>query len=211
MSDVVQRLAAANPVPTGASVHEPAPLPVRRAALAAVLAAVVAVPTVALAGKLGDLFGLSNPGTPVATSSVSLSRDSTMNEAMQSLGFPATLQLLGAVNGVSFYAARRADGHYCFAIEKDGVRGGVSCDLDGTFPSPADPVWIFPPYDGFNGYAADGVARVDGLDASGQVVVSVQVNDNLFAAPTGDYRNVATVEAFDLHGTQVWSWRLPDR
>jgi hypothetical protein len=211
MSDVVSRLAAANPVPTGAPVREPAPLPARRIAVAAALAAAVAVPTVAFAARLGDLLGLSNQGTPVATSSLPLSQDSKLNEAMGSLGFPSTLRQLGTVNGVDFYAARTPDGRYCFAIEKDGVRGGVGCDLAGTFPSPADPVWIFPPYEGFNGYAADGVAAVEGLDASGQVVVSVPVSGNLFAAPAADYRSVTTVAAFDDQGTQVWTRQLPNR
>jgi len=91
------------------------------------------------------------------------------------------------------------------------VRGGVGCDLAGTFPSPTDPVWIFPPYQGFNGHAADGVATVEGLDATGQVVVSVSVGDNLFAAPAGDYRGVTTVEAFDAQGEQVWTKQLPAR
>jgi hypothetical protein len=211
MSDIVHRLAAANPVPTGAPVHEPAPLPAGRIAVAAALAAAVAVPTVAFAARLGDLLGLSNQGTPVATSSLALSQDSKLNEAMGSLGFPTTLRLLGTENGVDFYASRTPDGRYCFAIEKDGVRGGVGCDLAGTFPSPADPVWIFPPYEQFNGFAADGVARVEGLDASRQVVVSVPVSKNLFSAPAGDYRNVTTVEAFDAQGARVWTRQLPDR
>lgn len=211
MSDVLRRLAAANPVPTGAPLHEPAPLPAGRIAVALALAAAVAVPTVAFAGRLGDLLGLSNQGTPVATGSLPLSQDTKLSEAMGSLGFPSTLRLLGSENGVEFYAARTPDGRYCFAIEKDGVRGGVGCDLAGTFPSRAAPVWIFPPYDGFNGYAADGVATVDGLDASGQVVVSARVNGNLFAAPTGDYRGVTTVEAFDQQGMQLWTQQLPAR
>jgi hypothetical protein len=213
MSDVITRLAAANPVPTGAVVQEPAPLRLRprRTALAVALAAAVAVPAIAFAGRLGDLFGLSNQGTPEPTSSLSLSQDSVLNEGMKDLGFPTTLQQLGTVNGVTFYASRRADGHYCFAIEKDGARGGISCDLDGTFPSPSTPVWIFPPYDGFNGYAADGVATVAGLDSSGATVVSVPVTNNLFAASPADYRNIARVEVFDAQGNVIWSRLLPGR
>jgi len=212
-TDVIARLAAANPVPTGAAppVIEPLRVPRRRVAVALVLAAAVAVPAAAFAGKLGDLFGLSNQGTPVATTSLYLSQDTQMSAAMQSLGFPTTLQLLGTQNGVSFYASRRADGHYCFALEKDGNRGGVSCDLDGSFPSPSDPVWAFPPHDTLAGFAADGVATIVGIDASGQRVVTVPVQDNLFAAPDGDYTGVATIAAFDARGTLLWSWRLPDR
>jgi hypothetical protein len=213
MNDVITRLAAANPVPTGAAVQEPARLRLgrRRAALVTLLAAAVAVPAVAFAGRLGDLFGISNEGTPVPTSSLPLSHDSTMDDAMTGLGFPSSLQELGTVNGVTFYASRRADGHYCFLIKRDGGGGGVSCDLAGTFPSPATPVWVFPPYAGLNGYAADGVASVKGLDGSGDVVVAVPVTNNLFAAPAGDYTGVASVEAFDARGDRVWRWHVPGR
>jgi hypothetical protein len=211
MSNVVHRLAAANPVPTGAPVREPAPVPAGRIAAAAALAVAVAVPAVAFAGRLGDLLGFSNQGTPIATSSLSFAQDSKLDEAMGELGFPSTLRRLGTVNGVDFYASRTPDGRYCFAIEKGGVRGGVGCDLAGRFPSPAEPVWIFPPYEGFNGFAADGVATVEGLDASGHVVVSVPVSENLFAAPAGEYRNVTMVAALDPQGTLVWTRQLPAR
>jgi hypothetical protein len=213
MNDVITRLAAANPVPTDTALTEVSEPSRRRRwpALAIALAAIVAVPTAAFAGKLGDLFGMSNQGTPEATSSLYLSQDSAMNEAMVGLDFPSTLQDLGTVNGVTFWASRRTDGHYCFAIGKDGNRGEISCDLEGVFPSPATPVWVFPPYDGVNGYAADGVATVKGLDTSGNTVVSVPVTSNVFASSEGNYRNVATVEAFDGQGNQIWSWHLPDR
>jgi len=212
MNDVIARLAAANPIPTGAAVQEPAPLRLgRRQAALVVLLAAVAVPAVALAGRFGDLFGISNQGTAAPANSLSLRHDSTMNEAMKGLGFPSTLRELGTVNGVTFYVSRRADGHYCFLIESDGHRGGVSCDLAGTFPSPTTPVWIFPPFGGFNGYAADGVATVKGVDDAGGVVVSVPVRSNLFAARSSDYTGVASVEALDAQGNQVWSWHVPGR
>lgn len=212
MNDIIPRLAAANPVPTEAPLREGAESRRPRwSVLAIALATIVAVPAVAFAGRLGDFFGISNQGTPEPTSSLYLTQDSTMNQAMVGLGFPSTLQDLGTVNGVTFWASRRTDGHYCFAIEKDGNRGGISCDPAGAFPSPATPVWVFPPYDGVYGYAADGVAMVKGLDASGDTVVSVPVTSNIFASPEGNYTDVATVEAFDAQGIQIWSWHLPDR
>jgi hypothetical protein len=153
-NDVVTRLAAANPVPTGAPPRHPEPLavPARRIVVALTLIAAVALPAVAFGGKLADLVGLSNEGAPVATSSLDLSNDSGLNEAMQQLAFPSRLHLLGRENGVAFYAARRADGDYCFAIEST-VAKGVGCDLDGTFPSPARPVMFFPPLVQFAGFA----------------------------------------------------------
>lgn len=72
-------------------------------------------------------------------------------------------------------------------------------------------MWAFPPHDTLAGFAADGVATIVGIDASGQRVVTVPVQDNLFAAPDGDYTGVATIAAFDARGTLLWSWRLPDR
>jgi hypothetical protein len=144
-NDVIARLAAANPLPTAVTPRPPEPLvvPTGRIVLALALATAVALPAAAFAGKLGDLLGLSNQGTPVATSSLDLSKDTGLDEAMQQLAFPSAMHLLGTKNGVSFYAARRADGDYCFAIESK-VAKGVGCDLNGTFPSPTRPVMVFP-------------------------------------------------------------------
>ena len=72
-NDVIARLAAANPLPTAVPPSHPEPLArTRRIVLAVALMAAVALPAAAFAGKLGDLLGLSNEGTPVATSSRTL-------------------------------------------------------------------------------------------------------------------------------------------
>jgi hypothetical protein len=203
--DVIARLAAANPLPTGAPPRQPEPLvaPTRRVVLAVTLAVAVAVPAAAFAGKLGDLLGLSNQGTTVATSSIDLSRDSGLGAAMQQLAFPSAMHLLGSRNGVSFYAARRSDGDYCFAIESK-VAKGVGCDLNGTFPSPARPVMTFPPLIQFAGFAADGVATVAGIDESGNTVVSAPVTQNLFASTVrGPFPSVVAIEALDANGNVI--------
>lgn len=210
---VITRLAAANPVPTGAPLPhvESVVVPARRIALALVVAAAVALPAIAFAGKLGDLLDLSNQGTPVATSAIDLSKDTGLNEAMQQLAFPSELQLLGSQNGVSFYAARRADGDYCFAIESK-VAKGVGCDLNGTFPSPARPVMVFPPLVQFAGFAADGVATVRGVDSYGNAVVSAPVSENLFASATrGPFPTVIAIEALDADGNVIATERRPGR
>jgi hypothetical protein len=211
--DVIARLAAANPLPTAAPPRPPEPLlvPTRRIVLALALLAAVALPTVAFASKLGDLLGLSNQGTPVATNSLDLSKDTGLNEAMQQLAFPSRMHLLGSENGVSFYAARRADGDYCFAIEST-VAKGVGCDLNGTFPSPARPVMVFPPLFQFAGYAADGVATVTGIDASGNTVISAPVSKNLFASTLpGPFPSVVAIQALDTHGNVLATEHLPGR
>jgi hypothetical protein len=211
--DVIARLAAANPLPTAALPRHPEPLVLRtrRVVVALALMAAVALPAAAFAGKLGDLLGLSNQGTPVATNSLDLSKDSGLDEAMQQLAFPSAMHLLGQENGVSFYAARRADGDYCFAIESMVARG-VGCDLDGTFPSRARPVMVFPPLIQFAGYAADGVATVAGIDASGNTVVSAPVSGNLFASTTpGPFPSVVAIQALDARGDVLATEHLPGR
>jgi hypothetical protein len=212
-NDVIARLAAANPVPTGELIRQPQPLvaPTRRTVLALALTAAVALPAAAFAGKLGDLLGLSNQGTAVATSSLDLSRDTGLNQAMQDLGFPSTMQLLGSESGVSFYAARRADGDYCFAIESTVARG-VGCDLGHTFPSASRPVMFFPPLIQFAGYAADGVATVAGIDASGRTVVSAPVRGNLYASATrGPFPSVVAIQALDRNGNVLATEHVPGR
>jgi hypothetical protein len=212
-NDVIARLAAANPLPAAAPLPHPEPfvVPTRRIVLALALTAAVALPAAALAGKLGDLLGLSNQGTPVATSSLDLSKDTGLDDAMQQLAFPSAMHLLGKKNGVSFYAARRADGDYCFAIESTAARG-VGCDLNGTFPSPARPVMVFPPLIQFAGYAADGVATVAGIDASGNTVLSASVSQNLFASTTaGPFPSIVAIEALDARGDVLATEHLPGR
>jgi hypothetical protein len=211
--DVIARLAAANPLPTATLPRPPEALVVRpgRVVLAFVLAAAIALPAAAFAGKLGDLIGLSNQGTPVATNSLDLSKDTGLEEAMQQLAFPSAMHLLGMKNGVSFYAARRADGDYCFAIESTVARG-VGCDLGGSFPSPARPVMVFPPLIQFAGYAADGVATVVGVDASGNTVISAPVSRNLFASTTsGPFPSVVAIQALDARGDVVAIEHVPGR
>jgi hypothetical protein len=211
--DVITRLAAANPVPTGAPLRQPEPLvvPTRRIALALVVAAAVALPAITFAGKVGDLLGLSNQGTPVATGALDLSKDTGLNEAMQQLAFPSKVQLLGSKNGVRFYATRRADGDYCFAIESK-VAKGLGCDLNGTFPSPARPVMVFPPLVQFAGFAADGVAAVRGVDSSGNAIVLARVSENLFASATpGPFPTVVAIEALDAVGNVLATERRPGR
>jgi hypothetical protein len=112
---------------------------------------------------------------------------------------------------VARYAARRADGDYCFAIESK-VAKGVGCDLNGGFPSPARPVMVFPPLVQFAGLAADGVATVRGIDSSGNTVVSAPVSQNLFASTTpGPFPTIVAIEALDAQGNVLATERRPGR
>jgi hypothetical protein len=221
---VIARVAAANPCPATAT-RSRAPLgwrPQRRALPAALAAAVVVVPTIAFAGGIGGLLGFSTEGQPVAASATPFSKVSGLGEATSELGFPSTLQLIATRDGISFYAARRADGHVCVAVDAaPGANGhkGVGCDLGDpslpakpAFPSPERPIIDFSRFSGgarLMGVAADGVASVDLLDAAGNVIDSAPVIDNVYAdanPPAG----AAAVEALDSRGAVIVERRFDE-
>jgi hypothetical protein len=209
---VIVRLAAANPVPAAAPLmatptqrrgHR------RRLAALAFIGAAIAAPAAAFADEIGSLLGFSTQGTPVATSDTPFTRVSGFAEALGELGVPSTLRLLATRDGISFYAARRPDGHYCFAVDSAG-RKGLGCDMGSPagafFPSPQRPIFDFSRFskgERLVGFAADGVVRVALIDGSGAVIASAPVIDNVYAnasPPPG----AAGVEALDAHGKVVY-------
>jgi hypothetical protein len=212
--DVIARLAAANPVPTGEPLRLPEPIrvPPSRAVFAVALAAAVAVPAAAFAGRLGDLLGISNDGTAVPVRSV-LGGETKLDAAMQELKLGGTMQSLGALNGVAFYATRNADGHFCFAIVRvDAAFGkGLGCDLDADgFPSADVQALTFPDVTRLQGVAADGVATVQALDGNGDVLDSTPVENNLFASTTDLPAEAATaVRTLDASGNVTATEQLP--
>lgn len=200
-TDVIVRLAAANPVPR--------PLPVRRprAQYALVLAAAALLVPAAFAAD--RLLGISNGGTTVPTSDV-LPGQSPLDQALRDMQVGATMQLLGTVNGVRIYAARNAAGHICLAVDRVAAtyEKGVLCDLnDPGFPSVGQQVLTFPGR--LQGIAADGVATVELLDADGNVLDRTPVTDNLFASGTRVGLGVAAfVEALDANGAVLSKQKL---
>jgi hypothetical protein len=213
-NDVIERLAAANPVPTGEPLHLPESVHVRprRIAIAVALAAAVAIPATAFAGKLGDLLGISNGGTPVSLGTV-MPGETKLDDAMQTLKVGGTMQSLGTLNGVAFYATRNADGNFCFAmVHVDGQPGkGFGCDLNAdNFPSADVQALTFPDPNRLQGVAADGVATVQALDANGNVLDSTPVEDNLFASTT-DLPDgaAAAIRTLDANGNVIVTQPLP--
>jgi hypothetical protein len=213
-NDVIARLAAANPVPTDTPLHLPEPVRVRsrRLGVAVALAAAVAVPAAAFAGRLGDLLGITNGGTTVPTSNV-LPGYPALDQAMQELNVGATMQYLGTLNGVAFYATRNAGGDFCIAIDRVDAQydKGVGCLAHaGNFPSGDVKALTFPPAAMLEGVAADGVATVEALDAGSNVLASTPVVNNLFVSgdqlPAG---SVAYVETLDAQGNVLTKQAVP--
>ena len=206
-NDVITRFAAANPVPSAGRSCTPRPLLARpRAALAVALALAVAVPAVAFAGTLGSILGISNEGASTPTSSV-LPGETTLDEALRSMSVGSTMQSLGTLNGVAFYAARNAAGEFCLAIDHLGsAPKGVLCDLNAdNFPSADVKAISFPRT--LTGVAADGVAGVAFLDAAGNVLDSTPVVDNLFASDATP-RDALYLETLDGSGNVLSRQRL---
>lgn len=204
---LIARLAAANPVPTRTHVREPQPLrfPRRRAALAAAFAAAaIGLPAVAFADGLGALFDFSNEGTPVPTNASPFAEDSSLNQAMQELGFPSRLHLLEERDGVRFYAASRQNDTFCFAVALDG-RKAVGCAP--AFPSPRRPIVDFSRFSKgarIVGFAADGVSTVALVDATGATIASAPVIDNVYAA-INTTPGAVGVQALDPQGAVVYT------
>jgi hypothetical protein len=198
-NDVIARLAAANPVPGPVMVREPVRL--RRLAIAVAIAAAVAVPTVAFAGRLADALGISNQGATVPVGSV-LPGDTKLDQALQDMQVGSTMQSLGTLNGVAFYAARNAAGNFCLAIDHvdQTYYKGVFCDLNAdNFPSADVKAVTFPRT--LEGVAADGVAKVAFIDANGTVLDSSPVVGNLFESDvTVPQGAAAYLETFDAQG-----------
>ncbi len=213
-NDVISRLAAANPVPHDGPLHVPESIRVRprRVVIAVALAAAIAVPATAFAGKLADLLDISNGGTPVSVSSV-LPGETKLDAAMQELKVGGTMQSLGALNGVAFYATRNADGNFCFAMVRvDGQFGkGFGCDLNAdNFPSADVQALTFPNLTRLQGVAADGVATVQALSANGNVLDSTPVENNLFASTTDIPAGAASaIRTLDAAGIVIATQELP--
>jgi hypothetical protein len=213
-NDVIARLAAANPVPTGEPLHLPEAIDVRahRVLIAVALATAIAIPATAFAGKLSDLLGISNGGTPVPSSSV-LPGETRLDAAMKELRVGGTMQSLGTLNGVVFYATRNADGNFCLAMVRvDGQFGkGFGCDLNAdNFPSAKVQALTFPQFTRLQGVAADGVATVEALDENGNVLDSTPVENNLFASTTDlPAGAAATIRTLDANGNATATRQLP--
>ncbi len=212
-NDVIARLAAANPVSTGKQIQPPEVIRLRprRIVVAVALVAAIAIPATAFAGRLGALLGISNGGSAVSVGTV-LPGETKLDAAMQELKVGGTMQSLGTLNGVAFYATRNADGYFCFAMVRvDQQFGkGFGCDLNANgFPSATVQALTFPNLVRLQGVAANGVATVQALDANGKVIDSAPVENNLFASTTDLPSGAAVaIRTLDANGTVTATQQL---
>jgi hypothetical protein len=180
------------------------------------MVAIIAVPAAAFADQIGQLLGLTNSGSPVQITAFPQRQVS----ALQRIGFPTgDVRLLANRAGINFYAAKTADGNYCFAI---GVGGEASPSIDalncpgqtlGSFPSTSDPVADFSRLNAHGGetyvttlagFATDSVATIDIEDANGKTIYSQPVEQNVYAAADLPQTPAATIVALNQAGHIVY-------
>lgn len=189
----IARLAAANPLPGGATLDDPARerllarvllsaparrRPSRRLVAVGVAAAAIAVPAAAFADQIGQLLGFSNEGTPVATTAV-VGQDGMLASVMAELQFPSQIGDLGERAGFHFYVSRKADGDFCFVISSPAPVDAqhpraIGCAPPDVFPTAERPLIDFSGAGVPNRFPADGVVtRLLGFAADGVASVAV--------------------------------------
>ncbi|HSP70757.1 MAG TPA: hypothetical protein VLN26_00205 [Gaiellaceae bacterium] len=234
----IARLAAANPLPDGAVLDDAtrerlraraltqAPVrrrPSRRLVAVALATTAIGVPAAAFADQIGGFLGISNQGTPVATTDV-VGADGALESAMSDLHFPSQVAELGERAGFHFYVTRNAGGDFCFAISAAGAADAehpkvIGCGGEGTFPSAKVPVLDFStglPNGGLDrhlsrspvprllGFATDDVATVAVLDASGDTIASTPVVGNLYAETGLPQVPASALVALDSSGNELF-------
>jgi hypothetical protein len=196
----------------------------RKVAVAAVLLIVLSVPSLALSGTLGSLFGFSNHGTPVTQGDLS-----SVSALLNLTGAkPGSLVQLAARGGWAVYAARTASGGVCYY---DGPAGKSNLNAIGggcmnpaasaNFPSSSRPVWDMSLYEtgpqspGAN-LSGPSIARLEGVAANGvisvqllalsdcRVVATAPVIHNVYIATDLPLIPEAVIVARDGSGNAVW-------
>ena len=227
-TDAVRLLARANPVPpaeveslrlppepTAPWVDWPTSLSPRRPSrrhpavltVAAIVAAAIATPAVAMRSELADLFGFSNRGSAVVPKQLSAADIATLRR----VGLLGGLRFLGTRSGIAFYTGRSASGGRCFTAQP-AMRFG--CVAPKAFPSPAQPIVDLSPTRAsptgrffyvwrLEGFASDGVRSVDVVTATGRRF-SVDVEHNIYASGLLPEVRAAAIEARDAAGRVVY-------
>jgi hypothetical protein len=183
--------------------------------VAASVAAVVAASALAV-GTAG--FGLFN-GPAVAESQFGQHGQRLLGD----IGAPGNraIALVGTRAGISFYRVQRQDGTNCWAAGAAGAApdvDGAACPAAGesfAFPSRDQPVLDFSEFAGADranvvpvrlaGLAADGVAKVGLADASGKIVATTPVANNIYATKSLPNVVATQVVAFDRNGNVLYT------
>jgi hypothetical protein len=235
--DVLEAVAALNPYPELSALESPPArdrtfarvlarrgpaartLPGRAAVAAIVLATALALPALAISGRLGEIFGFSNAGTGV-------DRVDLRSASALDLAGSGKLSLLASRNGIGVYAATGTGGERCFFVgpprisDRRGIGGGcLNAKASANFPSREEPVvdmsaFAYAPYTRneqvrrLAGVAADGVATVEVIGANCTVIARTPVRDNVYATTDVPAKPAAGIRALDRNGKTVFLLKL---
>lgn len=187
-----------------------------RATVVAAAAAAIAIPAAAFADQIGSLVGLYDSGTPVPTTALP---DYQVSGLAHVQGFDTgAVRVVGRRAGLTFYAAKNAQGHLCFAIGVAATPSidALTCQHSRTaFPSASQPIADF---SGVNsdgtivtqlaGFATDNVARVAVLASDGSPIASVPVIDNIYGGDELPSISASAIVAYDSAGNVLFRRNL---
>lgn len=229
-TDVMRRIAAANPVPDrfGSDAASEALLERimdtqpgtgdgsqrrvvqngtrRMAAIAAAALMAIAVPTLALADHYG-ILGLSNPGEPISRASL----DPYELGALETYGNVGGMRRLGERAGVAFYVGRSDRGGLCFATGSAAGSApkldhfmGCQADVPDAFPSPSRPILDLSSFMSPNPREIVYITRLSGFAADGVASVGyIDTNGVTHTTPVID--NIYAIDLFhkDVAATAI--------
>jgi hypothetical protein len=190
------------------------------AVAALAIAAVIAGSALAISTGTFGLFG----GSRVTDTQFSSNGQYNLSNMGGGTPITHTVFLIGTRAGVSFYRVHRADGTNCWAAGNAGATPDVTsaaCPPDGqsfAFPSAKQPVLDFSEFVATGtpanradsvparlaGLAADAVASVALVDASGRVVDRTPVVGNIYATTDLSKKHASQLVAFDAQGHQIY-------
>lgn len=177
------------------------------------LTAAVAATVIALAGGASGATLQPAPqissGVPVASGSLGAAATAMLTR----IGASGAIARIGSINGTSFYSVAGADGGHCYVFGSNPAQGlsggcipaGVAVpaviDMSGVVMNPADGSWN---RETLQGIAADGIAEVGFVDASGAMHTAPVVG-NVYRL-TGPFPGGASslLVGFDGAGKQIF-------
>lgn len=185
-----------------------------RGAVIAAAVAAVAVPAAAFADQIGSLIGLYNHGTTVPASAfpnpwaAALVRDPAYGNG--------EVRQVGHEDGITFYAAKSADGHFCvgigFAVTPsidaltcgaaidDLMRGNLAVEDFSSIDASVGTTAVTR----LAGFANAPAVKVAVLDGSGQTLYSTPVVDGLYAATSLPQQPANAIVGLDASGNVVY-------
>jgi hypothetical protein len=200
-----------------------------------VLATVVATPAFGLGRHLLDLITGGTPVSTARFSDQDLRFLSAVARGVSPSDVPASkreqLESVGSTrirqiavrDGRTFFVIDKSDGSHCYAVGDEGdsnLFGGIECPAASYFPTPTHPILDMSavrlsPTDSqrqltlmrLEGFAADGVASVAVITASGQITADTPVIDNVYSAQGNQLPDqpINGLVAFGADGKQLYS------